>query len=341
MGVQLKEIVEREKVELKNLKGKKIAIDAFNTLHQFLSIIRQRDGTPLMDSRGRVTSHLSGILYRVGNLLENGIEPIFVFDGKPPELKRETIEARRAVKKEAAEKLAEAKEAGDFEGVRKYAQATGKITTEMVANSKQLLDALGIVWVQAPGEGEAQAVHMCAKGEVFATGSQAFDSLLFNSKKLVRNLNITGKRKVPGKSILVDVYPELIGLDKTLDALKIDREQLIAVAILVGTDFNPNGVKGFGPKKALKHVVENKTFERIFKSIEWGFSARPEEIRDIFLKPNVSESYDIGRRELDGSAVVSLLCEEYDFDEGRVKTVIDRIAGARKEGAQKSLEGFF
>ncbi len=341
MGVQLRGIVQSSELKLGDIKGKKIAIDAFNTLHQFISIIRQRDGTLLMDSRGRTTSHLSGILYRVGKLLENNIEPIFVFDGKPPELKRKTIEMRRRSKRKAEVKLTEARRVGDFERIRTYAQATGKITTDMVANSKQLLDALGIAWVQAPGEGEAQAAYMCAKGDVYATGSQDFDSLLFGSKRLLRNLSITGKRKIPGKSIMIDVHPELIELDKVLSSSGISREQLVAVAILVGTDFNPNGVKGYGPKKALSLVKKEGTLEAVMDEVKWEFSAGPEEIADIFLKPDVTESYEVKRKNLNVESVRKLLCDEYDFDTGRVQGVIDRIQKSKGGKSQKSLEGFF
>ena len=133
MGVNLSDIVEAKQIEISYLSGRTIAIDAYNTLYQFLSIIRDRfTGEPLRDSKGRTTSHLSGLFYRTTNLLENGIDPVFVFDGKPPHFKKATSDMRHEIKKEAEEKLEEARKKGDIEGVRRYAQATSRLTSEMV-----------------------------------------------------------------------------------------------------------------------------------------------------------------------------------------------------------------
>src|SRR5713101_2919490 len=98
MGSQIGVLIERERISLDNLSGKLVAVDAFNALYQFLSIIRLRDGTPLKDQDGRVTSHLSGLFYRTINLLEHGMRPVYVFDGKPPRLKQRTLKEREAVK---------------------------------------------------------------------------------------------------------------------------------------------------------------------------------------------------------------------------------------------------
>ena len=142
MGVKINELVKdvKKKITFENLYNKKVAIDAFNTIYQFLAIIRQRDGTPLKDYDGNVTSHLSGIFYRTINFLENRIKPIYVFDGKPSELKLETIKERKAVKEVAKTKMVEAQEAGNFQEAKKFAQQTSKLNSDMLEESKKLIE---------------------------------------------------------------------------------------------------------------------------------------------------------------------------------------------------------
>lgn len=267
MGVDISDIVESKEIELSDLRGKSVAIDGYNTLYQFLSIIRQPDGTPLMDRNGRITSHLSGLFYRTVNIMEMGIKPAFVFDGKAPELKGRTILERMERREKAELEWKQAVEAGDMEKARIMSQQSSRLTKDMVDESKQLLTMMGIPWVQAPGEGEAQAAYMALKGAVFASASQDFDSLLFGAPKLVRNLTITGKRKVPRKNIYREVKPEIIELNTVLSALGITREQLIDIGILIGTDFN-EGIKNVGPKKALKYIKTYGNLENVMKEMK-------------------------------------------------------------------------
>jgi flap endonuclease-1 len=251
MGVDLGELFIKEPCAFEDFKGRVIAIDAYNVLHQFLAIIRQRDGTPLKDAQGRITSHLSGLFYRTANMVEAQIRPVFVFDGIPHPLKARTIQQRRERKEEAEKAWKEALEKGDLETAKSKAQQTSRVTTEIVEQSKRLLDALGIPHVQAPSEGEAQASYMVKKGDAYAVGSQDFDCLLFGSPILIRHLTSSGKRKLPGKQAYTTIHPERIQLLPGLQKLEITQEQLIDIAILVGTDFN-DGIKGFGPKKSLQ-----------------------------------------------------------------------------------------
>ena len=338
MGVQLGDIVVKEKLELSSLAGRKVAIDAYNALYQFLSIIRQKDGTPLMDSRGHVTSHLSGIFYRTARLLEVGIKPIYVFDGKPPQLKRKTIEARAEIRIEANERWHKAKAAGDLEGARKYAQASSRLTGEMVAESKELLEAMGVPFVQAPSEGEAQAAWMARERKVDLCCSQDFDALLFGAPQLARNLTISGRRKLPGKDVYVDVEPELIDLNASLKALGIDRKKLIWIGILIGTDFN-EGVKGIGPKKALKIVQGAGSLAEAVEASKGVFEVEPAEIEQFFLQPPVDENTPIEFGVPDRKRIVGFLCKGHDFMEERVAGVADAIAKkASEKGEQSSLE---
>ncbi|MEM3984060.1 MAG: flap endonuclease-1, partial [Sulfolobales archaeon] len=298
MGVNIRDIVPEECVrvinDLRELKGKVIAIDAYNALYQFLTAIRQPDGTPLMDSKGRVTSHLSGLFYRTINLLESGIKPVYVFDGKPPELKAKELSDRIGVKEEARRKYEEAISVGDLEAARRYAQMSAYLTNEMVKASKELLTAMGIPWVQAPSEGEAQAALMVVWGDAWATASQDYDSLLFGSLRLVRNLTISGRRKLPKKEVYVEIKPEVIELEVLLRSLGISRDQLIDIAILIGTDYNPEGVKGIGPKTAYQLIKSFGSLEKAVKSIPGAkFPVPPDEIRNLFKNPQVTRDYTL------------------------------------------------
>ncbi|MEM2342950.1 MAG: flap endonuclease-1, partial [Sulfolobales archaeon] len=312
MGVDLRELIPDKAVrtinDLRELYGKVIAIDAYNALYQFLTAIRQPDGTPLMDLKGRVTSHLSGLFYRTVNLMEACIKPIYVFDGKPPELKSREIAQRSLIKNEALIKYKDALERGDIETARRYAQISSKLTNEMVEEAKELLSAMGVPWVQAPSEGEAQAAYMTLKNVSWSTASQDYDSILFGSPRLIRNLTISGKRKLPKKDIYVEVKPELIELNTLLSSLAITREQLIDIAILLGTDYNPDGVKGIGPKTALKLIKTYGSLEKVLKILpEAQFPVDPLKIREFFLNPPVSNEYKVEWVEPDEKRVKELL----------------------------------
>lgn len=341
MGVDIREIIEAKEISWGEMGGKKIAIDAYNALYQFLAVIRQPDGKPLMDSKGRITSHLSGLYYRTINLIERGIRPVYVFDGKPPEFKRKELEKREEIKKEATRKFLEAKELGLEEKMAKYAKMALYLTKEMVEDAKRLLDAMGIPWVQAPSEGEAQAAYMCAKGSVWASASQDYDSLLFGSPRLIRNLTISGKRKIPRKDIYVEIKPEIIELQKVLERLNITREQLILIGILVGTDYNPGGIKGIGPKTALEYVKRYKTLENIKRVIRWGFEVSMEDIYNWFLNPDVTDNYKIEFRDPNKEEILKILVDEHEFSEDRVLNAYERMVRALKAGAQVSLSRWF
>jgi len=283
MGIDLGAIVEASPRKLDDFLGKAMAVDAFNALYQFLSIIRQPDGTPLKDSKGRITSHLSGLLYRSANILHAGIKLVYVFDGEPPKLKAHTIEARAEVKRKAEKEWKKALEMGDLERARSKAMQTSRLTDEMVSQSKRLIELMGIPYIQAPSEGEAQASEMALKGDVFAVASQDYDSLLFGAPILIRNLAITGKRKLPRKNVYVDIVPEEVSLQSVLKILGITREQFVDLGILIGTDFN-QGIKGIGPKKALTLLKRHSTLDAILSDLGVEIE-NAKEIREFFLNP--------------------------------------------------------
>jgi flap endonuclease-1 len=349
LGVDLKDLIPSDVIvqiqDLRVLRGKVVAIDAYNALYQFLAAIRQPDGTPLMDSQGRVTSHLSGLFYRTINLVENGVKPVYVFDGKPPELKAREIEKRKAIKEEASKKYEEAIKAGDLEAARRYAAMASKLTDSMVEDTKRLLSAMGIPWVQAPAEGEAQAAYMARVGDAYATASQDYDSLLFGSPRLIRNLTISGKRKLPKKEEYVEIFPEIIELDKLLMKLGLTREALIDIGILVGTDYNPDGFEGIGPKRAHQLIKAYGSIERIPKAL----LKSPVEvdiafIKQYFLNPPVTKNYKLDWNEPDTKQVIEILVKEHDFSEDRVRNALERLIKAYREhikGSQLGLAKWF
>ncbi|ABU81873.1 flap endonuclease-1 [Ignicoccus hospitalis] len=347
MGVTaLRELIPskcKKTLELKSLSNKSVALDAYNTLYQFLAAIRGEDGRPLMDSKGRVTSHLSGLFYRTINMLENGIKVAYVFDGAPPKLKTREIERRQKLKQEAEKKYEEAVRRGDVEEARKYAQMSAKLTKEMVEEAKRLLEAMGVPWVQAPSEGEAQAAYMAAKGDVWASASQDYDSLLFGSPRLVRNLAVSGRRKLPNKNVYVEVKPEEITLKCVLEELGITREQLVAIAVLIGTDYTP-GVKGVGPKTALRYVKSYGDLERVLTALGVDDKELYLEAYNFFLNPQVTDDYELVWRRPDPQKIIEILVYEHDFNEERVRKAIERLMKAWKEKLstkQSTLDMFF
>jgi flap endonuclease-1 len=343
LGVDLRDLVPKTIIKLEDLAGKIIAIDAYNTLYQFLAIIRQPDGTPLKDSSGKVTSHLSGLLYRTSNLVELGIKPIYVFDGIPPTLKEVEIQRRMQVKRQAAVLYERAVKAGKPEEARVYAQATSQLKDYMTEDSKRLLDFMGIPWVQAPSEGEAQAAYITKRGEADYCASQDYDSLLFGAPRLVRNITISGRRKLPSKNMYIDVIPENIELERVLKELGITYEQLVDVGILIGTDFNPDGIRGLGPKTALKLVKEHGSLEDALPYVKNAeFPVEPRRIREIFLRPAVTDDYRLQWEEPDVDETINFIVRERDFSEDRVRKALEKMQkGIVKEKGKTTLERFF
>ena len=327
MGVKLKDIVEPETISFKDLEGRAVSIDAFNTLYQFLSTIRQHDGRPLSDEHGNVTSHLSGILYRNSSMVEKGIKPIYIFDGKAPELKSETQAKRREVRDEAEKIYKQALEAGDTEKARKFAMRSSKLSGEIIESSKKLLTYMGIPYVEAKGEGEAQAAYLVAKGDAYAVASQDYDCLLFGAKRVVRNLAVS--------SNLGNL--EYYQLDNVLSALDVTREELVDMGILIGTDFS-DGLKGIGAKTALKLAHNGKLEEKI-NELKKESDHDIDEVREIFLNHNVNTDYEIKWNKPDKDRLIEFLCYEHGFSENRVVKAADKLGNLNS--SQGSLDAWF
>ena len=340
MGVDIKALLIREKTNLESFSSKIIAIDAYNAIYQFLAIIRGPDGLHLTDSKGRVTSHLTGLLYRNVNFLSMGIKPVYVFDGKPPSLKTAEIERRKLGKKEATIKYEKAKASGDLESARKYAQQTTSMQDTMVEDSKHFLDLFGIPYVQAKADGEATAAYMNKNGMADAVASQDFDSILFGAVKLIRNFTNSGRRKLPNRNTYIDIEPEIISYQKSLDALGITGEQIIDIGILIGTDFNPDGFERIGPKTAIKMIKEHGKLEDITQIQEQLEIIDYNAIRKIFLEPEVAKIDKIEFGEIKYDDIISYLSNERSFSRDRVNSSLNRLKKSLEKKSQ-TLEKWF
>ena len=327
MGVALTPITVKQAIELEQLRGKRLAIDGNGELYQFLALIRLPDGTPLRDASGRVTSHLSGLFYRTTRLIADyGLEPVFVFDGVPPVLKSAELQRRRAIRERYEEEVVEARAAGDLARAYSKATMTSRLTRDMVGEAMDLLRLMGIPALRAPSEAEAQAAHMARAQVVWAAASKDFDSLLFGTPRLVRFLTISGKEYLPSQGAFRAIKPELIDLDHMLTTLGITREQLVDIAILVGNDFNA-GIKGIGPKKALKLVRDHGSIERMPPPIRETLEPMAPQVRKLFLEPDVTDEYATETNGVDPEGVVQFLCAERAFSEERVRAALKRAFG--------------
>ncbi len=340
MGLNLKPLVIREKTKLESFSNKVIAIDAYNAIYQFLASIRGPDGMQLTDSEGRITSHLSGLLYRNINFLSLGIKPVWVFDGKPPSLKTAEIERRRQIKKDATVKYEKAIAAGKMDDARKYAQQTTSMKDGMVKESKQLLKDFGIPYIDAPSEGEATAAHLTNTGQAFASASQDFDSILLGAKRLIRNFTSSGRRKIPNRNTYIEIEPEIIETAKTLEALQVTKEQLIDIGILIGTDFNPNGFERVGPKTALKMIKQHSRLEDIPQIQEQLEKIDYEQIRKIFLEPDVAKVDEIVFEQINYEGITNYLVKERSFSEDRIQSSLNRLRKAIEKKSQ-NLDQWF
>ncbi|MGQ9514344.1 MAG: flap endonuclease-1 [Thermoproteota archaeon] len=326
MGVQLGSLIVKKVVSLRDLENRLLAVDASSILHQFLSLIRYPDGTPLMDSHGNITSSLVGLFYRSSRLIyEYKIPMVFVFDGRRPEIKFSWLsEEERKRRKERREKnileWREAVERGDLTKAFSKAVTTGKLDRQVISDAKRLLDLMGVPYVQAPSEAEAQAAHMVKVGSAWASNSGDYDSLLFGTPRMARYISIAGKYR----NVWLPSKPEIIELQKFLNMIKITYEQLIDLAILIGTDYN-RGIKGIGPKKALHLVRSYDLIENMPSSISEQFKGSLFKIREAFLKPSVTDSYQIERRSMDEKGLVEFLCEERDFSKTKVIKTIEMM----------------
>jgi len=337
MGVNLREIIPRKEIKFEALEGKKIAIDFSNNAYQFLSSIRQPDGTPLMDSKGRITSHLMGIWTRFTNLMQRNIQLAIVLDGKAPILKIKEQEQRAHRKELAEEKLKQAQEDEDITSMAKYAKQTTRLSREMVAEAQELMEAMGLPVIQAPSESDAQIAYMCQQGDVYAAATSDADVLMHGCPRVITNLTLSQRRKLPNGNY-VKITPEIIELPEVLRSLDITQDQLIAIAVLVGTDYHP-GIHRVGPKTALKLVKKNDSMEQLFREVEADFDWK--EIMELFKKMPVTKEYNLEWGKPDVDKIKEILVDRHEFSPERVDMTLEKLQSTTKKKEQKGLGDFF
>lgn len=331
MGIKLTSLINKKEINFEDLIGKKVAIDASNMLYQFLASIRQADGTLLMDSKGRPTSHLVGIFSRLSNLMEKGIKICVCFDGKPPMLKVAEREEREHKKRVAEEKFLSAKEEENVENMLKYSKQMIRLTWEMIDESKELISAMGMPVIQAPSESDAQISYMCRQGDVDYIASSDMDCLLYGAPKIITNLTLSQKKKLP-KGGYVRITPELIVLKNVLEDLGINQDQLIVIGILVGTDYN-EGIFKIGPKTALKLVKQYKNFDELFKEVKAEFNWK--QVYAIYKSMPVMENYQLKWKDVDEERIKKLLIDKHEFQEERVESTLAKLR--KREKGQNGL----
>ena len=344
MGVALTELLLIKEIDVDSLQNKTLVVDASMWLYQFLSSIRQRDGTLLMDSKGNVTSHLVGLLSRISNLMQQNVKLAFVFDGEPPLLKKLTLEKRKELKIAAQRNLEKAKEEGDEELMKKYASRTSRLNDEMKEEAKKLVEAFGLPAIQAPSEAEAQASLIVKNADAYAIATNDADALLFEAPRIIRNVSIAGRKKKANKLSYETVSPDMIMLEENLNHLGINQDQLVALAMLIGTDFNIGGIKGIGPKSALKLVKNHgNNFDSLFNEAKWkdNFEFEWKEVFDLIKHMKVNNDYELKWKQIDEGKVMDLLVDKHDFSEERVKGHISELMKQKEKKGQKGLGEFF
>ncbi|MCC6002989.1 MAG: flap endonuclease-1 [Thermofilum sp.] len=340
MGTYLTPLVRPKGTELSRLKGRVLAVDTFNSVYQFLALIRDRYGRPLTNSRGKVTSHLTGLVSRYSRLaFEYNMLFIFVFDGPPHPLKRNELEKRRALREKARQEYFELLRKGDLEKAFSKAVVSASIDEWIVESSKKLLELMGFPTVQAPYDAEAQAAFLVKRGDAWAVSSMDWDSLLYGSPRLVRYVTLTGFEWLPSRMIARRLKPEIIELEDLLRVLKISLPQLVDLAILIGTDYN-EGVYGLGPKRALSLIRKYGSLERLPLNLRRMLPDNYEEIRELFLNPPVTTNYSVEFGRINEEGLREFLVDENNFSPEKVETYIKRLRSAFHRRFQSTLSAY-
>jgi flap endonuclease-1 len=335
MGCNLRDLVSPEPIELSDLSGQRVAVDVFLNAYQFITSMTGKDGKPL-SYEGRPVAHLMGFLDRATVMISEGIDPVFVFDGRPHDLKRETLDGRKERKLNAVARWEAAMEVGDLLAAKKLGPQTAEYTRDMVEETKRLFEHIGVVWLEAPMEAEGAAAVRCARGEVGAVASQDWDTLLYGAPVMVRNLTSHGTRRF-GRVL----HAERIVLSDMLETHGISREQLVDMGIMIGTDFHP-GIKGIGPKTGLKLIQKHGTMEAIAEARGFDLPVNLDSIRELFMEhPTDSGSLPEPTKAVE-ERLRSFLQEERGFSERRMDRALNRLskAGRLRSASQPTLFDF-
>ncbi|NXP15449.1 FEN1 endonuclease, partial [Thinocorus orbignyianus] len=323
--------------DIKSYFGRKVAIDASMSIYQFLIAVRQ-GAEVLQNEEGETTSHLMGMFYRTIRMVENGIKPVYVFDGKPPQLKSGELSKRTERRAEAEKHLQEAQEAGEEENIEKYSKRLVKVTQQHNEECKKLLTLMGIPYVEAPGEAEASCATLVKAGKVYAAATEDMDCLTFGSPVLMRHLTASETKKLPIQEF---------HLNRILQDLDLTWEQFVDLCILLGCDYCES-IRGIGPKRAIELIKEHKSIEKIVQQLDTKKYPLPEnwlhkEAQKLFLEPDVvdPEAVELKWTEPDEEQLVQFMCGEKQFNEERIRNGVKRLSKSRQGSTQGRLDDFF
>ncbi|XP_015919660.1 flap endonuclease 1 isoform X2 [Parasteatoda tepidariorum] len=323
--------------EIKNYFGRKIAVDASMSIYQFLIAVRQ-EANMLTNSEGETTSHLVGLFYRTIRMVDNGIKPVYVFDGKPPQMKSSELEKRQERREEAQKNLEKAEEEGVAEDINKFTRRLVKVTRQHNDECKELLRLMGIPYVEAPCEAEAQCAALVKAGKVYATATEDMDALTFGSNVLLRHMTFSEARKMPIKEF---------HLNHILEETGLNHDEFIDLCILLGCDYCES-IKGIGPKKAYEYIKNYRCIEKIIEKLDSKKYKIPEdwyykEARELFKKPEVTdgENVELKWNDPDEEGLIKFLCGEKNFSEDRVKNGVKKLMKGRHGSTQGRLDSFF
>jgi len=330
-----------KEVSFDQMTNRVLAIDASMNLYQFIIAIRDNQGNTLTNEAGDATSHINGFLSRTIKVLEAGAKPVYVFDGKAPELKQRTLDERRESKQQAEAELKEAQEKGDNEKVKKIMGRTVRVTKKHNEDVQTLMRLMGCPVVMAPAEAEAQCAELCKGGKVYAAATEDLDTLTFGSKKLVRNLFVPEAQKKP----ILEV-----DLALALEQLGVTMDQFIDFCILCGCDYI-DSIKGLGPQTGIKLIIEHKSIEEALPNSEAAKKQAPSEewlerlksVRDCFKHHEVlpASEVDCDLKEPDYEGLKTFLVDTHQFNAERVDKQLARLKAARAKKTQARLDQFF
>ena len=320
MGCNLKDLVRPESINLNDLEGERVAVDVFLSAYQFITAMTGEDGRPL-SREGKPVAHIMGFLDRATTLIAAGIDPVFVFDGRPHNLKQDTLRERRERKENAKTRWNAAVEEGDMKAAKKLGPQIAEYTQEMVQETKDLFDTLGVAWIEAPMEAEGAAAVRARRGELHAVATQDWDALLYGSPIMIRNLMSHGTRKF-GRTLTA----EKIVLRDVLDEHDITQEQLVDLGIMIGTDFHP-GFRGIGPKTGLKLIKTHGTLEAVAEEKGHVIPKNLDDIRGLFHNHPIHTDMNIPEA---GRAVEEqvrrFIQKDRGFSESRTERALERLA---------------
>lgn len=340
----------KEIPQMSQLAGRSVAIDASMAMYQFLIAIRSSEGggpsQVLTNEAGEVTSHLQGMFSRTIRMMENGLKPVYVFDGKPPTMKSGELAKRSDRRATAQVGLDAATESGNAEDIERFSKRLVRATPQHNEDCKELLRLMGVPVITAPCEAEASCAELVKAGKIFAAGTEDMDSLTFGTSVLYRRLTVAAAKKIP---ILE------IKLDRALEGLELTREQFVDLCILCGCDYCDT-IRGVGPKKALAGIKEHKTIEKFVEALqktnskgvvipdEWlGENPIYKGAREMFLAPDVLDASKVEIKWKDPmeAELLEFLVKKHGFQEPRVLSAIERLKKSKGTQSQKRLDSFF